>query len=272
MGTSGKDRVYFARANRCLWVRPYGFGRTFAINGSNSMSIPQMKSFYSALLAGAIATAFTGMTDAALARYLDPSQVDLVGILAPPPAPKSPEGQAELEAVLAAQRTRTDADVKRAQADDELSVFRYADVMGEGFSPQNLPFATAFFKDVAADGGQVVNPTRAHFNRERPVVVDQRIEPVVKAGGGSYPSGTAAFAYEAAILLADMVPEKAPAIFARAADWGHNRVVSGVHYPGDVEAARISGSVIDNVLLHDAAFMADFAKAKAEVRRAIGLP
>jgi hypothetical protein len=29
--------------------------------------------------------------------------------------------------------------------------------------------------------------------------------------------------------------------------------------------------VIDNVLLHDAAFMADFAKAKAEVRRAISL-
>jgi acid phosphatase (class A) len=115
---------------------------------------------------------------------------------------------------------------------------------------------------------------RAHFNRQRPVAVHQRVEPVVNAGGGSYPSSTAAFAYVAAILLANMVPEKAPAIFARAGDWGHNRVVSGVHYPGDVEAGRISGSIIDNVLLHDPAFMADFAKAKAkaEVRRAIGLP
>jgi acid phosphatase (class A) len=69
-----------------------------------------------------------------------------------------------------------------------------------------------------------------------------------------------------------MVPEKAPAIFARAADWGHNRVLSGVHFPGDVEAGRISGSVIGNALLHDAAFVADFAKAKTEVRRAVGLP
>ncbi|MFI5014077.1 MAG: phosphatase PAP2 family protein [Hyphomicrobiales bacterium] len=212
------------------------------------------------------------MTDAALARYLDPSQVDLVDILAPPPAPQSPEGKAELAAVLAAQRTRTDADVKRAQADNELSVFRYANVLGEGFSQQNLPFATLFFNDVWADGGQVVNPARAHFNRQRPVAVDDRVKPVVGADGGSYPSGAASFAYMAAILLADMVPEKAPAIFARAADWGHNRVVSGVHYPSDVEAGRISGSVIDNVLLHDAAFMADFAKAKAEVRRALGLP
>jgi hypothetical protein len=31
---------------------------------------------------------------------------------------------------------------------------------------------------------------------------------------------------------------------------GHNRVVARMHYPGDVEAARISGSVIDNVLPH----------------------
>jgi acid phosphatase (class A) len=235
------------------------------------MMFPEMNAFSKALLAGIIATSFIGMPNAALARYLDPSQIDLVRILAPPPAPQSPEGQAELEAVLTVQRTRSDLDVKRARADDELTVFRYADVMGEAFSAQNLPFATQFFRDVAVDAGQVVNPTRAHFNRERPVAVDKRIEPVVNAGGGSYPSGTAAFAYVAAILLANMVPEKAPAIFARAADWGHNRVVSGVHFPGDVEAGRISGSVIDNVLLHDAAFMADFAKAKAEVRRAISL-
>src|SRR5271170_3257716 len=236
------------------------------------MRFLEMNAFSKALLAGTIATAIIGMPYAVLARYLEPSQIDLVGILAPPPTPQSPEGKAELEAVLTVQRTRTDPDAKRAQADDELTVFRYADVMGGAFSPQSLPFATQFFKDVAVDAGQVVNPTRAHFNRRRPVAVDQRVEPVVNAGGGSYPSGTAAFAYVAGILLANMVPEKAPAIFARAADWGHNRVVSGVHYPGDVEAGRISGSVIDNVLLHDAAFMADFAKAKAEVRRAIGLP
>ena len=37
---------------------------------------------------------------------------------------------------------------------------------------------------------------------------------MVKADGGSYPSGTAAFAYVAAILLANMVPEKASAIYA----------------------------------------------------------
>ena len=68
-----------------------------------------------------------------------------------------------------------------------------------------------------------------------------------------------------------MVPEKTAAIFDRAALFAHNRVVAGVHYPSDVEAGRISGAVIDNVLLHDPHFMADFATARTEVRHALGL-
>jgi acid phosphatase (class A) len=62
------------------------------------------------------------------------------------------------------------------------------------------------------------------------------------------------------------------AIFKRAAIFGHNRVVAGVHYPTDIEAGRIAGSVIDNVFLHQPGFMADFAKARAEVRLILGLP
>jgi hypothetical protein len=124
------------------------------------MKFPLMNAFSAVLFACTVAATFAAPTHAALARYLNPSEIDLVRILAPPPTPHSPEATAELEAVLTAQRARTDADVKRAQADDELSVFRYADVMGTGFAPEDLPFATAFFKEVAAEGGQVVNPTR----------------------------------------------------------------------------------------------------------------
>jgi acid phosphatase (class A) len=68
-----------------------------------------------------------------------------------------------------------------------------------------------------------------------------------------------------------MVPEKAAAIFARAAEYAHNRVIAGVHFPTDVEGGRIAASVIDNTLLHNPRFEADFAQAKAEVRAALGL-
>jgi acid phosphatase (class A) len=60
-------------------------------------------------------------------------------------------------------------------------------------------------------------------------------------------------------------------IFDRAAAIAQHRVVAGVHFPTDIEAGRISASVIDNVLLHNAKFLADYARARAEVRQAIGV-
>jgi membrane-associated phospholipid phosphatase len=52
---------------------------------------------------------------------------------------------------------------------------------------------------------------------------------------------------------------------------GRHPAGAGVHYPTDIEGGRISASVIDNVLLHDAAFMTDFAKPVRKYRRAIRL-
>jgi acid phosphatase (class A) len=207
------------------------------------------------------------------AFYMDPSRVDLVHILAPPPAPDSPAGKADLQAVLDAQRTRTSEQVASAQADVQLSVFRFADVMGPGFKPANLPFTAVFFNRVSSDDFAAIKTAKAYFNRPRPFVADAgEVKPIVhEPSNASYPSGHATFAYVDAIILADMVPEKAAAIFDRAGLFAHNRVVAGVHYPSDVEAGRICGSVIDNALLHDVGFMADFATARSEVRHALGL-
>jgi acid phosphatase (class A) len=222
----------------------------------------------SVLRIAALLAALTCGAQAASTHYIDPSQVDLVHILAPPPLPDSKEGKADLAAVFAAQANRTDAEIKSARADAEQSVFRFADVMGPEFTPENLPFATDF-----SDDEQSVAMAKSYFERPRPFVADHNVKPVIpQPPNASYPSGHATFAYVNAILLADMVPEKAAAIFDRAGIFAHNRVIAGVHYPTDVEAGRIAGSVIDNVFLHEPRFMVDFEKARAEVRRALGLP
>jgi acid phosphatase (class A) len=204
--------------------------------------------------------------------YISPSSVDLSHLLAPPPAPDSAAGKADLQAVLDAQRNWTPAIVAGAQADAQLSVFRFADVIGPSFKPENLPFATKFFERVSSDQGSVVRAAKTYFQRPRPFVMDAEIKPAERlSANASYPSGHATFAYVDAIILANMLPEKASAIFARADAYAHNRVIEGVHYPTDLEAGRIAGSVIDNVLLHNARFMADYEKARVEVRHALGL-
>jgi len=204
--------------------------------------------------------------------YLSPSSVDLVRILAPPPTPDSAAGKADLKAVLDAQENRTPAEVASAQADAEVSVFRFADVIGAGFNAANLPITAKFFDRVRAAESPLVKAAKLFFNRPRPFLVDPAIKPIIKQPpDASYPSGHSTFAYTVAIILANMLPEKAAAIFDRAGIYAHNRVVASVHYPADVEAGRIAGSVIDNVLLHDAHFLADYEKARSEVRHAAGL-
>jgi acid phosphatase (class A) len=211
--------------------------------------------------------------NSAAAYYIEPSQVDLDLLLAPPPALGTAQETADMATVVKAEADRTAQDAVNAEEDHERSVFRFADVLGPQFTPANLPFATGFFARVFSDEKQIVTLTKAHFNRPRPFMVDAGLSPMIEPRHTpSYPSGHTTFAYVMAIILANMVPEDATPIFNRAAAYGYNRVVAGAHFPTDIEAGRISGTVIDSVFFHDEKFLADFYQARAEVRQALGLP
>jgi acid phosphatase (class A) len=205
--------------------------------------------------------------------YIEPSQVDLEQLLAPPPALGSSAETADIAAVTAAENDRTAKQAVAAEADSQRSVFRFAAVMGPGFTPEKMPFATKFFERIYFDENNVVQKAKIYFARPRPYIVDSDLSPMIDSKATpSYPSGHTTFAYVMAILLANMVPEKAVPIFDRAAAYGYNRVVAGAHFPTDVEAGRIAGTVIDSVFFHEARFLTDFRKARTEVREALGLP
>ena len=73
-----------------------------------------------------------------------------------------------------------------------------------------------------------------------------------------------------AILLAEMVPERRAELFERGWEYGDARIVSGVHFPSDVEAGRILGTLIARQLEADARFRADMRSARSELRQALG--
>lgn len=204
--------------------------------------------------------------------YNDPSQVTLVRVLAPPPVLGSEASQKDVHGVLKRQQNLTPQKIQSARDDACESVFRFQDVMGPEFTPDKLPFTDGFFERVFYDSDREVKIAKEHFRRERPFVADPRVKRIVEQSPNySYPSGHSTFAYSAAILLADMVPEKAVAIFDRANAYADNRAVAGVHYPGDVLAGRISASVIDNAFFHNQRFLTDYGRARSEVRQALGL-
>lgn len=213
----------------------------------------------------------------ALARdaqpFFDGSQINLLTLLAPPPANQSPQMQAELAELLTLQVTRTPEMVARAQADVVADVWRFADVMGAGFVADRLPLTDAFFARVEQTEGAVVDAYKDVWKRPRPFMYSELIKPVVRMSrSGSYPSGHATGGYLMGIVLANMVPEKRAEIMARAAQYAHHRMVAGVHFRSDVEAGRIVGTLIAARLQQQPDFLAGFAAARSELRQQLGLP
>ncbi|MEI9420924.1 phosphatase PAP2 family protein [Mesorhizobium sp. Cs1299R1N1] len=204
--------------------------------------------------------------------FITNKDVDLAMILPPPPANDSAETKAELGEVLTMQVTRTPEMEARAIADAEENVWRFADVMGPNFNKDKLPKFSAFFDRVVETEGAVVDPAKDVWKRPRPHQLSDLVKPVVKlSSSGSWPSGHATVGTMMGIILSDMVPERRAQIMARAAEFAHNRIVGGIHYPSDVEMGKISGSVIAAVLLNRDDFKAEYEVARAELRSDLGM-
>jgi acid phosphatase (class A) len=207
--------------------------------------------------------------------YLTPTSVDLYRLLPPPPEAGSTQERAELDELLRLQATRTAAEIQRAQADATVSIFRFADALGSPaqFNPRQLPLTSELFARIGKDESLFMNPSKDAFSRPRPFVTDRHLAPVVpKPPSASYPSGHSTWAVASAIVLADMVPERRAQIFARADEYAHNREVGGVHYPSDVFAGHLAGTVLAGALFDQPRFVADELAAAAELRRSLGLP
>jgi acid phosphatase (class A) len=233
------------------------------------------------------------------AHYLLASQIDLIELLAPPPTAVSPAQQADLQAVLEAQRAaRADGSTAHAVADAEASCERFSDVLGDALTSKSNPRVLAFLNQAAREGASITGAAKQYWKRTRPYAYsgeverlgdmspDWKVVPQMNTGGAttadtqkaasalahsSYPSGHATFGTVCAILLADMVPEKRTALFARSRDYAHSRMVLGAHFPTDLEAGRIAGTLATQLLLQNAVFQRDLAEARASLRAALGL-
>lgn len=198
--------------------------------------------------------------------------IDLTTVLKPPPANESAQTKAELGEVLTIQVTRTPEMEASAQADVVEDVWRFSNVMGPAFKADQLPVFSAFFDRIVATEGAVVDPAKDSWKRSRPHQASPLVKPVVKiSNSGAYPSGHTTVGTLMGIVLSNMVPEKRTEIMTRAWAYGENRVIGGIHFRSDIDAGRIAGSVIAARLMEQQDFQTEFAAAKTELRKALGL-
>jgi acid phosphatase (class A) len=235
--------------------------------------------------------------------YAVPAVFDATRLLAPPPADAEAAAR-DLEAVRIAQRTRTPEQSAQAEASSTVDVFLFASVLGPRFSPSQVPVTAAFFSHMYRSMLPYLQAAKDCWHRDRPFVVDPALAPLTRSFdstkrrsapaaapaspassdspctaaamdspySASYPSGHATVGAMMAILLAEMVPERRAALFACGWEYGDARVVSGVHFPSDVEAGRVLGTLLVGMMHQDARFRADLHAARRELRAVLDYP
>lgn len=139
------------------------------------------------------------------------------------------------------------------------------------------PEVLKLFARVGRDASAITNLAKDHFNHPRPFIAPNG--PICtesdRAGlikSYSYPSGHTTYSWAMGLILAELVPEHATEILARARSFGESRVVCGVHTVSDVEEGRTNGAALVAVLHSDAAFRADMDAAKTALAAAMTAP
>lgn len=230
-----------------------------------------------ALHLAALAVCFLSSSVAAAAAA--PKPVSLLGpadlvsaqILPPPPAPASEQARFERAELAAIERQRSAAEVAAAKVDSktkDASIFREA--IGLGFDLQRLPQTALLMSMVRATEKDAADRAKTYFKRPRPWIANPAIGACSRNDDplSSYPSGHTTMAFSMGAVLSRLVPQRAPAIMARAARYGQSRLICEVHYRSDVTAGEALGLMVAERLMQRPAFLAQFARARAELVRA----
>ena len=232
-----------------------------------------------AALCGFLAASLFGQAPAKPPRtpiFISPALADSVILLTPPPALDSPQLSRDVAEIYAIHRSATPQEIERANWDNKHeNIFAIAMVLGDKVNAESMPALAKLWADMDNDQGIFVSAAKKYWQELRPYDLDANIKSICgsKPGGpkNSYPSGHGTTGYLSALVLSMMVPERSQALHARADEYGHSRVVCGDHYSVDIPASKEAAEIIMGNMVGNPRFQQEFAAAKAELRKAMGL-
>ena len=210
--------------------------------------------------------------------YLDRAALpDSLALLPAPPAAGTPALAADEAAYRDTRPMLATPRGALAKADARLdfpaaaTVFACAADLDIG--AETTPHLYTLLRRTLADAGLSTYRAKDHYQRTRPFVQHKQAsctpdEEARLAKDGSYPSGHSALGWAWALVLAELMPERADALLQRGHAFGQSRVVCGVHWQSDVAAGRVMGAAAVARLHADAVFQAQMRAAADEIRAA----
>jgi hypothetical protein len=197
--------------------------------------------------------------------FVSPAEFDFDAILGNPPADDSAQHRQEVEHMLQLQASRTAQEELRCKAEEKVTPFVFAEILGPWFNPKDLPLTAKLFREVTLETTDVADVPKKKWSRVRPPLADPRIHPCVALEHtGSFPSGHATRGVVWATLLAEIFPDEKQQLMDRGRLIGQDRVIGGMHYPSDIAAGQKLGAEIAKKFLANEAFLVQFEKVKQE--------
>jgi acid phosphatase (class A) len=210
--------------------------------------------------------------------FLHPEErPDTAGLFLPPPAPGSSRMSADEETYRANARWRGTPRWQLAYRDANVQFPQAANVFacaaGIHVTQQTTPQLYRLLQRTIIDAGKSTLPAKEKYKRPRPYVVhdDPNCLPDNAAkppSNDAFPSGHASLGWAWALILTELVPDRAGAILARGYEFGQSRVICGLHWQSDVDAGRIIGSAVVARQHADEEFRAAMQHAAKELVRA----
>lgn len=202
-----------------------------------------------------------------------PTLPDMTLVLPPPPLPGSPQQAADDDAFHASRSLVGTDRWALAERDSHLAT---ADVLADfscalGFAidPHDTPVLVSLIGHAGADMSPALEKAKEFWKRPRPYLGNDLPICVRRHGSldnnPSYPSGHATLEYGAALILAELVPERATAILQRGRTLAESRIVCGVHWASDVQAGLLEASSLVAALHGSDRFRTDMDRARTEL-------
>lgn len=150
---------------------------------------------------------------------------------------------------------------------DAPKVFECA--LGKKIDPQRAPVLATMLARIVMDVETVQKSLKVDGQTRIRPYVDLKFQPCVDgqllAKTSSYPSGHAAIGWAWALILSELQPNLADVLLHRGYDYGESRLVCGFHYPTDVAAGRLVGSVVFSALQTNSLYKNEAIIAKREI-------
>ena len=224
-----------------------------------------------ATIGAAPAPAPAPMATSTAQGYLGDAAPDTYKILPPAPVAGTTRYEADRTVFL---QTRSLKDTPRwalAQNDvNQLAILKdLSCAVGVELNQANAPKTVALIARVGRDVSRATDRPKDIYKRKRPYLIDDGPTCIEKSEALSqspdYPSGHNTWGWTVGLIMAELAPDRATEILARARAFGEGRLVCGVHNLSAVEAGRMNGSIVVAALHGQEAFRNDLEVVRKEV-------